>query len=222
MLSRGLIFFENKYKKENKMMEGITPVMDINKGYGYGDGLGFGNSGLWLFAILALMWGGNGFFGGNGLGYRAATAEDVSSGFNFSELQSENRDILGSISTNAASTIAAVERVGDGIVNNIHDVAMELSDTKAHQQECCCNILRAVDGVNYNGALNTASINANTTAQVQKILDVMNANKIEEQRARIQQLELNQALTGVVRYPLNATFAYNPIFGTAGGTTPTM
>ena len=201
---------------------GITPVMDINRGYGYSDGLGFGgSSGLWLFAILALLWGGNGFFGNNNLGYRTATAEDVSNGFNFSELQSENRDILGAISSDTASTIAAVERVGSGLTNDIHDVAMNLAETRAHQQECCCNILRAVDGVNYNGALNTASINANTTAQVQKILDAMAQSKIEAQAARIQQLELNQALTGVVRYPLNAAYAYQPLFGTVGGTTGT-
>ena len=48
------------------MENGITPVMDINRGYG--DGFGFGGSGLWLFAILALMWGGNGFFGNGGYG----------------------------------------------------------------------------------------------------------------------------------------------------------
>ena len=202
-------------------MEGITPVMDINRNYGYGDGFGFGGNGLWLFAILALMWGGNGFFGNSGLGYRAATAEDVSSGFNFSELQSENRDILSAISSDTASTISAVERVGGGLTNAIHDVAMGVADTKAHMQECCCNILRNIDGVNYNSALNTASINANTTAQVQKILDAMAQSKIEAQQARIQQLELNQALTGVVRYPLNAAYAYDPIFGTSGGTTPT-
>ena len=198
---------------------GITPVMDINRGYGYGDGFGFGGSGLWLFAILALMWGGNGFFGGNNLGYRPSTAEDVSNGFNFSELQSENRDILSAISSDTASTIAAVERVGSGITQGIHDVAMGVADARAHQQECCCNILRNIDGVNYTNALNTSAINANTTAQVQKVLDVLAANKIEALQAKVNSLELNQALTGVVRYPLNATFAYNPIFTTSGTTT---
>lgn len=34
---------------------GIQPVMDMNRGYD--DGFGFGGGGLWLFAILALMWG---------------------------------------------------------------------------------------------------------------------------------------------------------------------
>lgn len=35
---------------------------------------------------------------------------------------------------------------------------------------CCCETQRAIDGVNYNAAQNTASINANTTAAVQKVL----------------------------------------------------
>lgn len=163
---------------------GIVPTMDMNRGYGYGDGFGAG-SGIWLFAILALMWGGNGLFGNNNLGYRPATAEDVSNGFNFSELQSENRDILASIERNKAD-----------IVSDIHDVAMNVADTRAHQQECCCNILRAIDATNYN-----------TTAQVQKVLDAISANKIEELQGKVNQLELAQALNGVVRYP--SAFSYN-------------
>lgn len=182
---------------------GIQPVMPM----GNGDGFGFGGSGLWLFAILALMWGGNGFFGGNNLGYRTATAEDVNNGFNFSELQAETRDILGAISSDTASTIAAVERVGAGITSDIHDVAMTVADTRAHQQECCCNILRAVDGVNYNGALNTAAINANTTAAVQKVLDAISANKIEALQSKVNALELAQAVNGVVRYPNSMSYS---------------
>ena len=183
------------------MENGITPVMDINRGYG--DGFGLGGSGLWLFAILALMWGGFGGGYNNGLGYRQATAEDVNNGFNFSELQSENRDILGAISSNTASTIAAVERVGAGLNNDIHDLAMGVADVRAHQQECCCNILRSIDATNYN-----------TTVQVQKILDTLAANKIEALQAKVNSLELQQAVYGVVRYP--STTAYdagaNPFF----------
>lgn len=195
---------------------GITPVMDMNRGYGY-DAFG-GGSGIWLFAILALMWGGNGFFGGNNLGYRPATAEDVNNGFNFADLQDQNRDILGAISGGTAQSVAAIERVGGDIISDIHDVAMGVADTKAKQQECCCNILRSVDSVNYNGALNTASINANTTASVQKVLDALAQDKIERQAARINELERQVALQGVVRYPLTMTYAYpySPFY-----TTPT-
>lgn len=187
---------------------GIVPTMPITGG----DGFGFGSGGLWLFAILALMWGGNGFFGngGYGLGYRQATAEDVNNGFNFSELQAENRDILSAISSDTASTIAAVERVGSGLVNNIHDVAMGVAESRFEQQNCCCSIQRAVDGVNYNGALNTAAINATTTAQTQKILDALAADKADRQAARIAQLEQQIAMQGVVRYPTAMTYGAGP------------
>ena len=188
---------------------GITPVMDMNRGYGdFGFG---GGSGLWLFAILALMFGGNGFFGNNAnLGYRPATAEDVNNGFNFADLQDQNRDILGAITGAAAQSVAATERVGNQITSDIHDVAMNVAATQAKQQECCCNILRAVDGVNYNGALNTAAINANTTAQTQKVLDALAADKAERQAARIAQLEQQIALQGVVRYPSAMTYGAGP------------
>ena len=184
---------------------GITPVMDMNRGYG--DGFGFGGSGLWLFAILALMWGGFGGGYNNGLGYRPATAEDVNNGFNFSELQSENRDILSAISSDTASTISAVERVGGGLTSDIHDLAMNVADTRAHQQECCCNILRAIDATNYN-----------TTAQVQKVLDALAHNKIDALQSTVNSLELAQAVAGVVRYPSSTAYnaGYNP-FCNCGG-----
>ena len=50
----------------------------------------------------------------------------------------------------------------------------------------------------------TAAINANTTAQTQKILDAMAQNKIESLQAQVNQLQLQSAMCGVVRYP-NAT-----------------
>lgn len=183
---------------------GIVPTMPIG-----GNGFGFGDSGIWLFAILALMWGGNGFFGNrgyDGLGYRPATAEDVNNGFNFADLQDQNRDIMNSINGAAAQSVAATERVGGEIISDIHDVALGVQATQAKQQECCGNILRAVDGVNYASALNTASINANTTAQTQKILDAISQDKVERLQARVNELERQQALAGVVRYPSSMTY----------------
>ena len=58
----------------------------------------------------------------------------------------------------------------------------------------------------YDALLNTNAINANTTAQTQKILDAIAQNKIEAMGARINQLELQQAVAGVVRYPNGMTY----------------
>ena len=55
--------------------------------------------------------------------------------------------------------------------------------------------------------MNTAAINATTTAQTQKILDAISQNKIEALQGKVNQLELQNAMANVVRYP-NA-YTYN-------------
>ena len=64
---------------------GIVPTMPITGGSDFG----FGNGGLWLFAILALMWGGNGFFGNRGAAGTEAIQADVNRGFDNQNLTEE-------------------------------------------------------------------------------------------------------------------------------------
>jgi hypothetical protein len=59
----------------------------------------------------------------------------------------------------------------------------------------------------YDALKNTNDINAVTIGQTQKILDALAQNKIEALQGRVNQLELNNAVAGVVRYP--TTFSYN-------------
>ena len=196
---------------------GITPVMDMNRGYG--DGFGFGGgSGLWLFAILALMWGGNGFFGGNrGYDNSNAIQADVNRGFDNQNLQAQTRDILGAVTSGTAQTVAATNQSFHDITAALSDKYTELqrdiaglavgqANLLAKENECCCAQLRAIDGVNYNAAMNTAAINANTTAQTQKILDALAQNKIDALQNKVNQLELQNAVAGVVRYPSATTY----------------
>ena len=197
---------------------GITPVMDINRGgYGYGDGFGFGGSGIWLFAILALLWGGNGAFGGgyNNLGFRPSTAEDVNSGFNFAELQAETRDILSAVSNGTAQAVAATNQakydninvakdIQANVISQIGELKVGQTALLAKQNECCCETLRAIDATN-----------ANTVAQVQKVLDAIAADKIQTLRDKVNALELAQAVSGVVRYPTTTAYTSgcNPFCG---------
>ena len=55
--------------------------------------------------------------------------------------------------------------------------------------------------------MNTAAINANVTMQAQRVLDAYNGDRMADMQAKINRLELAQAMQGVVRYP--DTFAYN-------------
>ena len=62
----------------------------------------------------------------------------------------------------------------------------------------------------FDSAMNTAAINATTTAQTQKILDALSQNKIETLQGKVNQLELQNALSGVVRYPNGYTYNAGP------------
>ena len=178
---------------------GIVPTMPIGN-----DGFGSGRW-IFLFAILALMWGGNGAFGG--AGNTNAIQADVNRGFDNQNLQAQTRDILGAVTSGTAQTIAAstanatnaINAIKDGnaaLIREFGNVENTLTALGGKQQECCCNTLRAIDGVNYNAAMNT-----------QKILDALAQNKIEALQAKVNSLELAQAVSGVVRYPNSYTYS---------------
>ena len=182
------------------------------------DGMGGNGWGgmIWLFAILALMGGGFGGFGNNS-GNANAIQADVNRGFDNQNLQAQTRDILAAVNAGTAQSVAATNQVYHDITGYVGDKYSELqrdvaalavgqANALANQNQCCCNIQRAIDGVNYNTAMQTASINANTTAQVQRVLDAITENKVDAMQNRINQLELRDALAGVVRYPQGFTY----------------
>ena len=180
----------------------------------------WGNSSfMWIFALLILANGG-GFWGNNGYQPQYATQDFVKNGFNFNDLQDQNRDIINNITGGTAQTVAAVNQAKYDNINVAKDIqtalTAQISDVKAtaasalaHQNECCCNTLRAIDGVNYANAQNTALINANTTEQIQKVLDAIQGNRMADMQNEINQLQLQNAVSGVVRYPMASTYAIN-------------
>ena len=194
------------------------------------DGFGGGWSGMiWLFAILALF-GGGGFGFGGGNGNVNALNADMQRGFDTQNLQAQTRDIMGAVTGGTAQTVAASTQNSANIINAIKDgnaslirefgnVETALTAMGGQQQECCCSILRAVDGVNYNGAINTAAINANTTAQIQKVLDAIMGNRMADMQNQINQLQLNSAMAGVLRYPSSWTYNAGVFPPVSGGTT---
>ncbi len=176
----------------------------------------WGNSSfMWIFALLILANGG--LWGNNGYQPQYATQDFVQNGFNFNDLQDQNRDIMNSITNGTAQSVAATNQakydninvakdIQSALTAQIGDVKMLQQQAFANQTECCCNTLRAIDGVNYNQALNTAAINANVTAQTQKVLDAISGNRMADMQQQINQLQLQNAVSGVVRYPNASTY----------------
>lgn len=191
------------------MESGIQPVMNVGQGY-HDDGFGFGGGGLWLFAILALMWGGNGFFGRNGVDGRCATVEDINNSANFTRLENQVQGI-------GAGITQGFTNVYNGICDLGYKTQADFAALGSKIDNCCCDSLRANDQTRFDLANYTASINANTTAGIQKVLDRLCADKTEALQARVSQLELQQAMCGVVRYPNNFTYAVGTPFNVGCG-----
>lgn len=154
------------------------------------DGMfGGGNNGiLWLFAILLLGGGGFGWGGRS----QAASTEDLASGFNFSALQNKTNDILAAVNNNNQVLGNAICQLGYQDLQNFNVLERQIAD-------CCCATQRAVDSVKFDMANYSAATNAAITAGTQKILDKMCADQTAAMQARIQQLELQQALCGIPR-----------------------
>ena len=111
------------------------------------------------------------------------------------------------VRANATNAINAIKDGNAALIREFGNVETALTALGGKQQECCCEILRAVDGVNYNSAINTAAINATTTAQTQKILDAIMGNRMADMQAKINALELQQATSNVLRFPNAWTYA---------------
>lgn len=164
----------------------------------YGDGFGMGGGWLSWLLIFALI-GGNGFgFGGNR--GNVATTEDLASGFNFSALQNKTNDILAAVNNNNQVLSNAICQLGYQDAQHTYDLSRQIAD-------CCCTTQRGIDSVRFDMANYSASTNAAITAGTQKILDKMCENEKAAMAARIQSLELQQALCGVIRYPTATTYA---------------
>lgn len=217
---------------ENGLSASDVALLSGNNGNGgFGDGNGWGGL-IWLFAIIAMFNGGwgNGFGGGGRGGYQPqyATQDFVQNGFNFNDLQSQNRDLMAAITSGAAQAVAATNQAKYDNINvekdiqaaltaQIGDVRTNQMTLLANQNDCCCSTKMALmDGFNsvnagiaqarYENAMNTAAINANTSAGVQKIIDTLTGNQIQDLRDQVQALQLQSQLAGVVRYPNGWTY----------------
>lgn len=226
---------------DNGLSASDVALLNGHTGYGYGDG--FGSSFMWIFGLLILMgmFNGGGMWGNNGYAPQYATQDFVQNGFNFNDLQDQNRDILSAITGGTAQAVAATNQTFHDTLGALTDkyselardiagVAVQNQQIIANQNDCCCStkmaIAEAAGSINagiaqnrYEAAMNTASINANTTAQTQKILDALAQNKIESLQNQVNQLQLQQAVAGVVRYPSASTYyaGSNPFCGNGCG-----
>lgn len=231
------------------MENGMLSASDVALLEGNGKG-GDGYMGIFgLLILLGILNGGFGGFGNGRAGAGLATTEDVNNAQQFGQILDGNRDIMTQANNNTNAITSAVNASEYETINVVKDSQMQLQDRLADlhagqrdimstSSQCCCNIrmdvATAAAAINqnimqnrYESALNTASINATTTAQTQKILDAMSGNRIADLQNQVNQLQLAQATSGMLKFPNQWTYAggfFPPLFPpvttpTTGGTT---
>ena len=211
---------------EGMMSPSDVAVMMNDRNDGWGNGMGF----MWIFALLILANGGWGGFGGNNaaaaLGYEnLATSNEVQRAFDAQNSLANEREILATINSTAMNSVNAGNQNTQYLMGMFNDKYQELQrdlstiqlgqqQIISNQSECCCNTLRAIDGINYNQAMNTAAINANITAQTQRVIDTITGNEMQRLRDQNQLLTMGNMLNPIENrlnmvptYP--NTFAYN-------------
>jgi hypothetical protein len=132
------------------------------------------------------------------------------------------REILSAVTNGTAQSVAATNQAFHDNLNVIQDkygeltrdiygVSGQVAQVLANQNACCCDTKMLISETaaqnRYDALKNTNDINAVTIGQTQKILDAMAQNKIEALQGRVNQLELANQLSGVVKYP--TTMGYN-------------
>lgn len=207
---------------DNLSLADIAAVTDKN------DGMWGGNS-AWIiiFLIFAMMGGG---FGWGNRPMPAQTAQPVTeaglcSAMNFNDLSNAVGRLSDMSQTQFMQTSQGLATVGYENLRNFAATQqlVQSGDYALSNQmaDCCCKTQTAIKDVEYQGAMNTAAINANVTAQTQRVLDAIAENKMSEMQARINQLEtanvINAATAGVVKYPMATTYSsgVNPFCGGA-------
>lgn len=192
---------------ENYSLSDVAAVTRGNEGFG-----DFGGSGAWVLIILFAMifgWGGNGF-GNRGCmpNGEPVTEAGLCNAMNFNNLENS----VGRLSDSQAAGFNGIQR---DLCQGFAAINAGINNARFENQQCCCETQRLIDRNNYDAAMNTAAINANTTAQTQKILDAICGNRMADMQNQINQLQLQASLCGVVRYPTMSTFSThcNPFFG---------
>lgn len=211
-------------------MNGITPVMNV------GDNGSFGMNGIGgIFALLILLGifnGGLGGWGGNNQQY--ATRDQVQSGFDTQNMQMQTSGILAAVNAGTAQavaatnatfhdTLAAQQNLYNEVARDIAGLAVGQANTLAQVNSCCgatkmmiadagASLSAQIAQNKYENALALAGMEQRLTAK-------MDANEITSLRDQVNQLQLAQATSGMLKFPNQWAYGagpFPPIFGCCG------
>lgn len=195
---------------EGGLTTGDLALMDRN------DGWGGGNSFMWIFALLILANGGIGGWGNRGDYGSFATAasqQEILFGQQFSNLDNKMDRGFTSIGNGIAdATFALNNGIKDAQYNVSGTIVSEGRALQGQLAQCCCDNKTLQLQNKYELAKAIHDEGEATRALIQQ-------NKIETLQGRVSQLEMQNAMCGIVRYPMATTYTSgsNPFCGCGCG-----
>ena len=188
-------------------MENYYSLSDIKSALGGEEGMG---GGWFLIVILFLFLFG---FGNNrngmGMGNCGCDGYVTTSQFesenNFRTLDNSNRMTQNGLCQLGYEQANLVNASTAQIVGNI---TTEGRNIQSQLADCCCTTQRAIDSLKLENCQNT-----------QKILDAITTDRMAQMQNQLNQLQMQNALCGVVRYPMASTWnaGSNPFCGCGCG-----
>ena len=157
---------------------------------------GWGGDGAW-WIILFLIFGAFGWGGyGNGWGGDGGANSPAFQGY------ATRADLDAALSTQGIES--GIQNISTQLCNGFAGVNSNISNLGYQLQDCCCQTQRAVDGVNYNMAMQTNTLQQalcsgfrdvidSQNAGTQRIIDTITQDKIQSLQTELQSAQLQLA-----------------------------
>ena len=193
----------------------------VNSGRNNDNFFGDGIMGMFGLLILLGLFNGDGFGrGNNGPGpwmQQFATRDQVQQGFDNLNNADAQRDILGAVTTAGTNGIAATKEAQYETIGVIKDVQVALTaeggrlenqgtSILAKLNECCCKLTQGQQEIKYDALKHENEINDRIEAMERRLTEKLNEDKFARMQREIDDLRLEKAMCGVVRYPTSATY----------------
>lgn len=190
---------------------------------GSGNNSGFGNGdGWWVLIILLALAGGWGFGGGYGYGGGNGAMNGYVLATDFATIErkidSVNNGLCDGFYAMNTGMLNGFANVQNTLCQGFNGVNASITDVGYAIKDCCCQNLRATDGINYNIATNFANLSNTICSATRDIVDNQNANyralhdeivanKIEAKNEKIAELQ-NKLYRADLRASQEAQNAY--------------
>lgn len=173
------------------------------------------NGSWWILLLFIILFGGGNFgWGGNGVNNALASQADVQRGFD----QQTTTSKLDELAYGMANS--GYENMRLNYQNQLSSVGA-FNALGAQIDNCCCSTKMEIANNRYDAERNASAIQAAVHAEGEATRALIQENKIESLQNKIQALELQSAMCGVVRYPQGVTYsagAWPMAVGCCGGT----